>query len=392
MTMQLSGTQFINFKEKRTAYADAVKSGAETEVQQAKFTDMMDALSEDTMAEIKEQVKNQTDATFAAQRQDPKMTNEEVNFFNELTTDVGTKEPKLLPETVITEVFDDMVQLHPVLGVIGLQNQGISLKIIQSDAKGAIVWGKIFGDIKGQLDATFDVTKADQSKATAFVALPKDIETFGPSWIKQYVVTQITEAFAAGAEAAFISGDGNDKPIGLDRDLSKGTVANGTTTYPQKASAGTLTFADTKTAAKELAGLIKALSTKENGHPVVAKGKTVLIMAPGDSLDVEAQFMVQNLAGQFVTAFPFGLTTVESEFAPEDKVIAFVQGRYDAFQAGPLSIAVFDQTLAMEDMDLYVAKQFFYGKAKDNNAAVVYDLKLAAPGTTPTETTTAPKA
>jgi hypothetical protein len=114
-------------------------------------------------------------------------------------------------------------------------------------------------------------------------------------------------------------------------------------------------------------------------------------MAPGDSLDVEAQFMVQNLAGQFVTAIPFGLTTVESEFAPEGKVIAFVKGRYDAYQAGSLSIAVFDQTLAMEDMDLYVAKQFFYGKAKDNNASAVYDLALAAPGTTPAEPTTAPK-
>ena len=46
----------------------------------------------------------------------------------------------------------------------------------------------------------------------------------------------------------------------------------------------------------------------------------------------------------------------------------------------------------MEDMDLYVAKQFFYGKAKDNNAAAVYDLALATPGTEPTEPTTTPKA
>ena len=158
--------------------------------------------------------------------------------------------------------------------------------------------------------------------------------------------------------------------------------------YPEKESAGTLTFADTKTAAKELAGMIKELSTKENGKPVVAKGKTVMVMGPGESLDVEAQFMVQNLAGQFVTALPFGLTIIESEFAPENKVIAFVQGRYDAFQAGPLKIQPYDQTLALEDMDLYTAKQFFYGKAKDDKAAVVYDLKLATPGTTTTEPTT----
>lgn len=389
--MSLNTKGFTNFAEKRTAYADSVKSGMTAEEQANAFSEMMDALSNDSMAEIKEQVKNQTQATFAAQAQDKSMTDEEVKFFNALTTDVGTKETKLLPQTVITEVFDDMVQLHPILGVIGLQNQGISLKIIQSDASGAAVWGKIFGDIQGQLDATFDVTEANQSKLTAFVALPKDIGTFGPEWVKQYTVTQITETFAAASESAFLIGDGNDKPIGLNRQVQKGVTVTGGV-YPEKASAGTLTFADTKTAAKELAGVVKTLSKKENGHPVVAKGNTVLVMAPGDSLDVEAQFMVQNLAGQFVTAMPFGLTTVESEFAPEGKVIAFVKGRYDAYQAGSLSIAVFDQTLAMEDMDLYVAKQFFYGKAKDNNAAAVYDLALAAPGTTPAGTTTAPQA
>lgn len=389
--MSLNTKGFTNFAEKRTAYADSVKSGMAAEEQANAFSEMMDALSNDSMAEIKEQVKNQTQATFAAQAQDKSMTDEEVKFFNALTTDVGTKETKLLPQTIITEVFDDMVQLHPILGTIGLQNQGISLKIIQSDASGAAVWGKIFGDIQGQLDATFDVTEANQSKLTAFVALPKDIETFGPAWIKQYVVTQITETFAAASESAFLIGDGKDKPIGLNRQVQKGVTVTGGV-YPEKASAGKLTFADTKTAAKELAGVIKTLSKKENGHPIVAKGNTVLVMSPGDSLDVEAQFMVQNLAGQFVTALPLGLTTVESEFAPEGKVIAFVKGRYDAYQAGSLSIAVFDQTLAMEDMDLYVAKQFFYGKAKDNNAAAVYDLALAAPGTTPTGTTTAPKA
>ncbi|KAA4797822.1 phage major capsid protein, partial [Bacteroides fragilis] len=37
---------------------------------------------------------------------------------------------------------------------------------------------------------------------------------------------------------------------------------------------------------------------------------------------------------------------------------------------------------------LYTAKQFFYGKAKDDKAAAVYDLKLTTPGTATTEPTT----
>ena len=285
---------FKNFTDAREKYAQLVKNAAKPEEQQQGFTDMMDALGEDTLSEIKNQVHAQTEDYLDARRHDPKMSNEEVKFFNEIKTDTGFKEPKLLPETVVTEVFDDMVQAHPLLQAIGLQNQGISLKIIQSDASGVIGWGNIFGEITSQLDAKFKETKADQSKATAFLVLPKDLSDFGPSWIKQYVITQITEAFAVGAETAFLTGDGNQKPIGLNRSVKEGVAVTGGV-YPEKESAGTLTFADTKTAAKELAGMIKELSTKENGKPVVAKGKTVMVMGPGESLDVEAQFMVQNL-------------------------------------------------------------------------------------------------
>ena len=36
----------------------------------------------------------------------------------------------------------------------------------------------------------------------------------------------------------------------------------------------------------------------------------------------------------------------------------------------------FKETLALDDMDLYTAKQFAYGKAKDNKVAAVWKLDL----------------
>lgn len=85
---------------------------------------------------------------------------------------------------------------------------------------------------------------------------------------------------------------------------------------------------------------------------------------------------MQNVNGQWVLGYPFGIQVVESEYVPAGKVIAFVPDRYDAYIAGAINIRTFDQTLAMEDGTLYTAKQFAYGKAKDNNAAFVYDLNL----------------
>lgn len=364
----------VNYQARLKDFATINADATKTEADKAQaFSDVMAALGDDMQAEIAKQVETKTGDLLNARKSDPKMTQAEVDFFNEISTDTW-KDDKVIPETIITKVFEDLVAEHPFLKLIGLTYTGIKLKVIRADAKGAAIWGDLFGDIKGQLDATFTETKGDQSKLTAFVVLPNDMADFGPAWIKQFVTTQITEAFAVSAESAFLTGDGNNKPIGLNRQVQKDVTVTGGV-YPEKASAGDLTLKDTATAKKELAGIVKKLSVKENGTPIVARGKIVLVTAPGSSIDFEAAMTMQNVNGQWVNALPYGLQTCESVAVAEGKVIAFVMGRYDAFSAGPLTIKPFDQTLALEDATLYTAKQFFFGKAADNNAAQVYDLK-----------------
>ena len=75
---------FKNFTDAREKYAQLVKDAAKPEEQQQGFTDMMDALGEDTLSEIKNQVHAQTEDYLDARRHDPKMSNEEVKFFNEI--------------------------------------------------------------------------------------------------------------------------------------------------------------------------------------------------------------------------------------------------------------------------------------------------------------------
>ncbi|PJH69332.1 phage major capsid protein, partial [Salmonella enterica subsp. enterica serovar Typhimurium] len=93
---------------------------------------------------------------------------------------------------------------------------------------------------------------------------------------------------------------------------------------------------------------------------------------PAEAWEVRAQYTHLNANGAYVTAMPYNIRIVESEFAPQGQIIAFVRDRYDAFIGGGVNIKMFNQTLAMEDMDLYTAKQFAYGKAHDNKASVVY--------------------
>ncbi|SUM33761.1 phage major capsid protein [Staphylococcus gallinarum] len=56
------------------------------------------------------------------------------------------------------------------------------------------------------------------------------------------------------------------------------------------------------------------------------------------------------------------------------------------FYAGSeVIVREFDQTLALEDMDLYTAKQYLYAEPDDNKTSFVYDVDFSSHGA-PTDT------
>ena len=388
--------ELTNYEEAQQNYAKLVKNPDSTSEEKATaFSDMMNSLGTDTVDYIKKQVNDKTEAFLDMKKQDPSLTADEIKFVNEVSTDSSLDKPSstdiLVPESVIDRVMEDLSTDHPLLGVIGLKNNGIRLKFLSSDASGAAVWGDFMGDIQGQLKAKFGKESSIQSKLTAYMVLPKDLKDFGAGYIMNYITTEIREAMANAAESAFLSGDGVKKPIGLDRDLSAGVAASdgsGTVTYPAKKPVDTLTLANSKEFAKQIAEVMIKLSKKENGKPQNISGKVIFVMSPAQHYRLEAQAMVQNQAGAFVTALPFNMKVVESQFQPDDTTTVFVQGRYDAYEAGNMTITAFDQTLALEDEMLYTVKHFYYGKARDNNAALVYKLDFGTPGTGTEQTTT----
>lgn len=368
-----------NFASKREEFINAVKNGADQEAQGDAYLNMINALAEDVMDEAKKEVNLQVDQ--AANINKAKMSKETYQFFNEINTEVGYKEEKLLPETTIDEIFEDLTTEHPLLDAIGLKSAGIRLKFLRSETSGQAVWGKVFDEIKGQLDAAFSDEVAIQNKLTAFVVVPKDLADLSVNWIERFVRLQITEAFAVALEAAFLSGDGNDKPIGLNRDIDNGTVSGGVTTYPVKTAQGTLSFADTDSIIQEFKDIKKHHSTKSNGQAINTAGQLYLVVSSEDKADIEAKFTILNANGVYVNAVPFNINIVESVFQEKGTAVSFVKSRYDAYIGGGITLRKFDQTFALEDLDLYTAKQFAYGKAKDGKATAVWT--LAEPATLP---------
>ncbi|EAC6057273.1 phage major capsid protein [Listeria monocytogenes] len=381
MTIKLKNN-LVNYEEKRTAFVNAVKNEETQEIQNKAYVEMVDAMAADIMDQAKKEARQEADQYISASRTDKNITNEEIKFFNDINKEVGYKEETLLPQTVVDEIFEDLTTEHPFLASIGMRTTGLRTKFLKSETSGLAVWGKIFGEIKGQLDATFSEEESIQNKLTAFVVVPKDLENFGPVWVKRFVVTQIEEAFAVALESAFIVGDGKDKPVGLTRKVGKGTnVVDGV--YPEKVASGTLTFASSKVTVNELTDVYKYHSVKENGKPLNVAGEVTLLVNPTDAWDVKKQYTSLNANGVYVTALPYNLNIIESLFVPEKKAISYVAKRYDALIGGALNISTFDQTLAFEDLNLYAAKQFAYGKAKDEKAAAVWTLNIKPTDQTP---------
>ena len=366
------------YNDAKLNYANVVKNESSTPEQvEAAWVEMQDALVNSLKAQITQDVANSNvDHNVLMARGANVLTSEEKKFFNEVVQSGGFTSDVILPETTVDRIFEDLTTDHPLLRELNIKNAGLLTRIIKSDASGAAVWGKVFGDIKGQLDAAFKEETITQSKLTAFCVLPKDLDKFGPAWIESYVRTQIVETFAVALENGFINGAGptKDEPVGLIRDLEK--PVDPSSGHAKKDVAGALTFADSETTVKELSGVMKHLSTKSNGKAVNVSGKVVLLVNPVDAWDIKALYTFLNANGTYVTVLPFNLRIVESEFATEGELVAFVNDRYDAYTAGQVQITKYTETLALEDCNLFTAKQFAFGKADDNKAVAVYTLNL----------------
>ncbi|WP_202822900.1 phage major capsid protein [Bacillus cereus] len=371
--------KFNNFEEKKLAFAKATQEGT-AEEQSAALNSMIEALATDVRADILNQVnESMVDRSIMQSRGANVLTSEEMKFFNAVVEEGGFKSTETLPKTTQERIFDDLVEDHPFLQHIGLENLGAVTEFVYGDPEGAAVWGPLFDGIKGQLNATFRKDSISQLKLTAFIPLANDMLKLGPVWVERYVRTMITEAMKVGLERGFVAGTGKNEPIGLLKDPS-GSVVGGV--YPDKKPVGTLTFEPGRKTINELKGVVKLLAKKLNAdgsdadRPKNIAGKVVMVTNPFDTFDIQANATIQNAAGVYVTSLPFNPILTESVFVPQGKVLFFVKGQYVAAMGGTEPIKKYEETLALEDATVYIAKQYATGKPKDKYTSQVYTLKL----------------
>lgn len=322
---------------------------------------------------------NNTDAAILAARGARQLTSEETNFYQRLIDAQQSGVAKIeetIPETIIEQVIDDIQTENPLLNALDIINTAGRTKWLlnATDTKLA-VWGRITSAISEEIEGAIEVVDFSSCKLSAFMFIPKDIIELGATWVDRYARLVLAESLLAGLSNGVINGNGKNQPIGARKDL-EGNVVDGV--YPDKEKVA-LTSLDPIDYCAVIAPMAK--------NSVTGKARVVnrvlLVCNPVDYISkILPATTTRAVDGTYNNnIFPFPTLPVQDENMTEGEAMLIVENKYKVLISGNKNgtVEASDQYKFLEDYRTYVAKLFAYGRATDNNAAVLLDISGLSP-------------
>ena len=363
---------------------DAMQS-EDKDVQVKAFADFTDALQEDIMNRAKVEMENLTNSTSDNQilvnRGVRKaFTSEEMKYFNAVVAREGfAGVEEEFPVTIVQEIFNNLKTEHPLISRVDAKDvTGLVTFVLANPNAATAYWGPICADISQMILEGFKEISLKASRLSGFVAICKGMLDLGPNYLGQYIYETIYEIMSTALEVAIVTGDGQNKPVGMLKSLSNGTVqGDSTVIYTNK-----VPVALTDLTPATLSGPRALLAEKK-----LDKGEVLFIVNPVTYfLKVFPKLAKQTDSGAWVvTNLPTGETVVQSHAVPVDKAIVGDAKNYFLGVSGALSLTEYKETLAIEDMNLYIAKMYATGQPKDKDAFIVLGLTGISGGTKPAE-------
>ena len=171
------GSNKNNYAE---ALQRALTNGTEEEQQQA-WNDFSNAIVEEIKADA-ELYAQSNDKNILAERGYRILTSAEEKFYNKLieaskmrnvqqavTTLTDLTNNELMPDTVIENVYRELVEEHPLLAKVRFQSVKYATKCIFNDhTKQAAVWGEVDAAITKEITSAFKIMEITQNKLSAF--------------------------------------------------------------------------------------------------------------------------------------------------------------------------------------------------------------------------------
>ena len=357
----------------------ALTSGSEEEQQQA-WNDFSNSIVESIKADA--EIYAQTgDKNILAQRGYRQLTSAEERFYDKfieaskmrnvqmaVTTLKDLKDNELMPETIIEDVYRDLVAEHPLLAKVKFQSVAYATKVIMNDhSKQSAVWGEIDAEITKEIKSAFKMLEMTQNKLSAFAVIPMGLLDLGKTFLDAYIRAILKDAIAVALEEAIVKGDGKGKPVGLMKKLT-GALDG---VHQDKEAIAVTDFG-----VKSMGDLIAKMAKNEKGQNRKVGDLTLIVNANDYYTKVAPAVRVQNMAGAYVDNFAFPMEVVISEAVPAGKAVMAMLDNYFVGVGFPKDGAIefSDEYKFLEDQRTYKIKTYAVGRAIGENSALVLDI------------------
>lgn len=354
------------------------------------FNDMLEAIENDILqrhAEQMDEVREEADRSVLSQRGVRQLTSEEKRYYQKLSDAMRSKDPKqallntelTMPRTVMNAVFDELQTSHPLLSAIQFTNTtGITEMVMSQNGEQVAQWGKLCDEIVKELLAGFSVVNMTLLKLSAFIPVCKAMLELGPEWLDNFVRQVLYEALANGLEVGIVTGNGNDQPIGMDRQVGPNVTVSGGV-YPEKAP---VAVPDLQPAT--IGRLLSLIAVDPAGKPRTLRD-IILVVNPQDYFQrVMPATTVMAPDGTYRNdVLPYPMRVIQSAALPAGKAILGIGYKYFAGAGMEREgrIEYSDHYQFLEDNRVYLIKLYANGFPMDNNAFLVLDVSELQPAT-----------
>lgn len=384
----------------RAKLQQAIKDN-DTEAFSASFDQMLECIQNDIQQRADDridQMKRETDTTVLASRGVRQLTTKEKEFYQKVADAMKAKDPKqalnnldvVMPDTVIDAVFDELQTSHPLLSRIQFMNtRGAIRMMMNTNGYQEAAWGQLCDEIVQELTSGFKEVDTGLLKLSAFMPVCKAMLDLGPEWLDDFVRQVLYEAYANGLEAGTVAGDGNGKPIGMNRQVGDNVTVTGGV-YPVKAPVSVTDLSPTT-----IGNLLALMAVDPNGKARNVRD-VILVVNPVDYFQrIMPATTMMTPNGTYVNdVLPYPMSVIQSPAVEQGQAIIGLGYKYFAAigSARDGRIEYSDHYHFLEDERVYLIKGYANGFPMDNNAFFVLDITGIRPAVWKVEQVTAPAA
>lgn len=366
----------------RQAIQDALQKN-DAEAFGAAMDDMLMQIAADVKADAEaqiEEMKQREDHSILSARGVRQLTHEEKQYYEKLGKAMRADDPKqalanldvVMPETVISAVFDDLETNHPLLSKLKFTATGGAIKmLLNTNGDQRAVWGQLTDAIIKELMSGFKEVNSALLKLAAFLPVGNAMLDLGPIWLDSYVRKMLYEALSNGLEYGIVNGDGKESPIGMIREVGDGVSVVGGV-YPEKSVIKVTNFQpDT------MGNLLSLMAADPNGKQR-ALNNIILIVNPQDYFQklMPATTVMAPDGTYRNDVLPYPMTIIQSAAVIRGRAVIGIANKYFAAAGMEIGgkIEYADQYKFLDDVRMYRIKLYANGFPMDNNAFLHLDI------------------